>query len=302
MQQPSPSGSRYYVTFKDDFSGYRAIYFLKLKSDVFDSFKLFVCKLKSETNHNIRTLRSDGGGEFLSTEFVNWLTEKCIRHETTVAHTPQQNGVIERDHRTTGEAERSAMLNMKNIPQELWAESYNCAVYTLNRTLSSTISATPYELWFGRKPKLDHLRIFGCEAYTHIPACDRRKLDPKSIKCIFVGYCDNTKAYRLWDAVSRRIKISRDVLFNENTQSTHPDSTISPERDETPPTVVPPRRSEREPQPKRLWAELATEESSTNSSTEETKEPTNFSISHLRSRLSEMESRHGRRISILDGE
>ena len=156
MQQPSPSGSRYYVTFKDDFSGYRAIYFLKLKSDVFDCFKLFVCKLKSETNHNIRTLRSDGGGEFLSTEFVNWLTEKCIRHETTVAHTPQQNGVIERDHRTTGEAERSSILNMKNIPQELWAESYNCAVYTLNRTLSSTISATPYELWFGRKPKLDH--------------------------------------------------------------------------------------------------------------------------------------------------
>ena len=114
----------------------------------------------------------------------------------------------------------------------------------------------------------------------HIPACDRRKLDPKSIKCIFVGYCDTTKAYRLWDAASRRIKISRDFLFNETTQSTHPDSTISPERDETsvmiPPTVVPPRRSGREPQPKRLWAELATEESSTNSSTEEIKEPTNF--------------------------
>jgi hypothetical protein len=165
-----------------------------------------VCKLKSETNHNIRTLRSDAGGEFLSTEFVKWLTEKCIHHETTVAHTPQQNGVIERDHRTTGEAERSAMLNMRNIPQELWAESYSCAVDTLNRTLSSTISATPYELWFGRKPKIDHLRIFGCEAYAHIPACDRRKLDPKSIKCIFVGYCDTTKAYRLWDAASRRIK------------------------------------------------------------------------------------------------
>jgi transposase InsO family protein len=117
-----------------------------------------VCKLKSETNHNIRTLRSDAGGEFLSTEFVKWLTEKCIHHETTVAHTPQQNGVIERDHRTTGEAEQSAMLNMRNIPQE---------------------------------------------AYMHIPAC---KLNPKSIKCIFVGYCDTTKAYRLWDAASRRIK------------------------------------------------------------------------------------------------
>ena len=128
MQRSSPNGFRYYVTFKDYFLGYRAIYFLKSKSDVFDRFKLFICKLKSETNHNIRTLRSDGGGDFLSTEFVNWLTEKCIRHETIVGHTPQQNGVIERDHRTTGEAERSAMLNMKNLPKELWAESYNCAV------------------------------------------------------------------------------------------------------------------------------------------------------------------------------
>ena len=121
----------------------------------------------------------------------------------------------------------------------------------------------PYELRFRRKPKLDHLRIFGCEAYMRIPACDRRKLDPKSIKCTFVGYCDTTKAYRLWDAVSRRIKISRDVLFNETIQSSHPDSTISPERDETsvvtPPTVLPPRHSVRELQPNRLWAKMATE-------------------------------------------
>jgi hypothetical protein len=90
MQQPSPNGSRYYVTFKDDFSGYRAIYILKSKSDVFDRFKLFVCKVKSETNHNIRTLRSDGGGEFLSTEFANWLIAKmhssrdnCSSHPAT---------------------------------------------------------------------------------------------------------------------------------------------------------------------------------------------------------------------------
>lgn len=100
--------------------------------------------MKSETDHNIHTLRSDGGGEFISTEFVNWLTEKCIRHETTVAHTPQQNGVKERDHRTIGEAERSAMLHIKNILQELWVESYNFAVYTLNRTLSSSISVTHF--------------------------------------------------------------------------------------------------------------------------------------------------------------
>ena len=76
---------------------------------------------RDESQHSHNAFRR--GGEFLSTELVNWLTEKCIRYETTAAHTPQQNGVIERDHRTTGEAARSAMLNMKNIPQELWAET-----------------------------------------------------------------------------------------------------------------------------------------------------------------------------------
>lgn len=262
MLPPSPSGSRYYVEFKDDFLGYPAIFFLKLKSEAFDRFELFVCKMKSETNHDIYTLSSDGGGEFLSTEFVNWLNEKCIRH-TTVAHVPQQNQVVERDHRTIEEAEWSAMLHMKNIPQELWTESYNCAVYTLNRTSFSSISATPYELWFERKSKLDHLRIFGCEAYMHIPDCKWRKLDPKSIKCIFVGYCDTMKAYRLWNATNRRIKYSR-CLFNEIIQPTNPDSINSPELDDTsilvPPIAVPPRRSSGEPQPKRLWAELANDD------------------------------------------
>jgi hypothetical protein len=81
--------------------------------------------------------------------------------------------------------------------------------------------------------------------------------------------------------MSRRIKISRDVLFNATIQLTHPDLTISPEREETsvmaPPIVLPPRHSSREPQPKRLWGELATEESSiANLSTKEIKEPTNF--------------------------
>ena len=104
---------------------------------------------------------------------------------------------------------------MNNIPLELWVESYNCANYKNNRTLSSSTSATPFELWFGLKPNLSHFRIFGCEVYMHVLDCDRHKLEPKSIKGLFVGYCENTKAYRLWDPVARILEISRDVIFNE---------------------------------------------------------------------------------------
>jgi transposase InsO family protein len=100
MEPPSPGGARYYVSFKDDLSGYCVIYFLRFKSEVFDRFKHFVCKIESETNQSVRTLRSDGGGEFISKEFSEWLTEKSIRHEISAAHTPQHNGVSERGHRT----------------------------------------------------------------------------------------------------------------------------------------------------------------------------------------------------------
>jgi hypothetical protein len=270
MEPPSPGGARYYVSFKDDLSGYCVIYFLRLKSEVFDRFKLFVCKIESETNQSVRTLRSDGGGEFISKEFSEWLTEKSIRHEIRASHTPKHNGVSERGHRTIGEAERSSM-HMNNIPLELWAESYNCANYTLNRTLSSNASVTPFELWFGRKPNLRHLRIFGCEAYMHVPDCDRHKLEPKSLKCLFVGYCENTKAYRLWDPASRRLKISRDVIFNESPAhdvSTHHDSLKSSHpadecrnlSDQT--KTAAPRHSSRIPQPKKLWAEFASTDES----------------------------------------
>lgn len=144
MQQASPSGSRYYVTFKDDFSGYRAIYFMKLKSEVFTCFQLFICKIRSETKALVRTQRSDGGGEFTSCEFETRVIKKAIRLETSPAHTPQLNSVSERDHRTIGEAERSS-LHMKNVPLEIWAESYSYATYTLNRTLSRTSAITPYK-------------------------------------------------------------------------------------------------------------------------------------------------------------
>ena len=78
MQVESPSGLKYYVTFKDYYSGYRAIYFLKTKSEEFEKFKLFICKIRSETKPLVRTLRSDGGGEFTSSEFETWMTRRIF--------------------------------------------------------------------------------------------------------------------------------------------------------------------------------------------------------------------------------
>ena len=74
---------------------------------------------------------------------------------------------------------------------------------------------TPFERWYERKPDVSHLRVFGCVAYTHVPDCSRQKLDKKADKLRFVGYCTNSKGYRLFDEKTRKLIKSRDVTFNE---------------------------------------------------------------------------------------
>src|SRR5690606_23480010 len=108
---------------------------------------------------------------------------------TTIEYCPQQNGVAERMNRILIEKARS-MLHDAKLPLYCWAEAVNTACYVKNRCPTRAVQdSTPYELWTGKTPDLSHLRIFGSIAYMHIPKEKRRKLDAKSKKCIFVGYC-----------------------------------------------------------------------------------------------------------------
>jgi transposase InsO family protein len=215
MSRPSPKGAKYFVIFKDDFSGYVFIYFIKLKSEVEALFRQLVQRILVETGQHVATLRSDNGGEYFSNKFEEWLKENGIKHESSAPKTPEQNGVSERSNRTIVEPARS-MLHAAGLPIELWAEASNTAVYIKNRVVSrSREGKTPYELWKGIKPNFSHLRVFGADAYVHVPKDERTKFDPKAIKCIHVGYCETQKAFRLWNPATRKVRISRDVLFNE---------------------------------------------------------------------------------------
>eukprot|EP00253_Pinus_taeda_P006681 PITA_06681 len=81
---------------------------------------------------------------------------------------------------------------------------------------SSTLEDnTPQELWTGKKPSLSHLRVFGCDAYVHVRKEKRTKLDSKFEKCMFIGYKDGLKCYKLWNPVTRKVVYSRDVVFRE---------------------------------------------------------------------------------------
>lgn len=210
---PSVQGMRYFVLFKDAATSFRYVYFLKNKSDVLECFKKYNAKIKTKLMHSVRVLHTDNGGEYKSKEFKEYLDNEGITHELTAPYTPEQNGRAEREIRTIVESARS-MLYARNVPLNLWAEAVNCAVYLLNRTSSSqTPNITPFELWHGMKANLEHVRTFGCEGYVHVPDQLRTKLDSKSRKLMLVGY-EHTN-YKMYDLETKRIIISRNVIFNE---------------------------------------------------------------------------------------
>ena len=93
------------------------------------------------------------------------------------------------------------MLLDAKLPHKFWAEAVSTAVYERNRCPTKAVEGmTPYEAWHGEKPKVEHLRVFGCAVYAHIPKDERGKFDSKARKCILLGYGQKTKGYRLFDA------------------------------------------------------------------------------------------------------
>ena len=77
------------------------------------------------------------------------------------------------------------------------------------------VDKTPHEVWSGRKPSIGHLRVFGCDTFMHVPKEKRRNIDNKAEKCIFFGYKDGVKGYKLWNPLTRKIVYNRDVVFRE---------------------------------------------------------------------------------------
>ena len=108
------------------------------------------------------------------------------------------------------------MLNEKKMHDYFWTEAIATAVYIMNRTPTTAVHGmTPEEKYTGRKPDISHLKVFGCIAYVYIPDERRTKLDPKAKKCIFIGYSLQQKGYRCYNPSTRRMQVSRDVVFDE---------------------------------------------------------------------------------------
>jgi len=153
----------------------------------------------NQFNHSANLFCSEGG----------------IKHFTTTPYSPQQNGVVERRNQTVIEMAR-CMLKSMNVPSEFWGEAVCTAVYILNRSPTKSLhSMTPFEAWHGKKAKVNHLRTFGCVAHVKLVGPGLKKLSDRSKKMVFIGYESGTKGYRFFDPTTKRLVVSRDVVFDE---------------------------------------------------------------------------------------
>jgi len=148
----------------------------------------------------------------LSHEFGNHLKSCGIVPQLTPAGTPQRNGVAERRNRTLLDSVRS-MMSHTDLPVSFWGYALETAAHILNRAPSKSVKTTPFEEWHGTKPKLSHLKIWGCEAYVRKLQPD--KLESKADKCIFVGYPKETCGYTFYNKSDSKTFVAKTGHFLE---------------------------------------------------------------------------------------
>lgn len=211
----SKAGSLYFVTFIDDYSRKVWVYFMRHKSEVFNKFRVWKAEVENQTGKRIKCLRTDNGKEYKYGPFLKLCEKYGIQRHWTVRKTPQQNGVAERMNRTIAERARCIRLNA-GLPKNFWAEAVSMAVFIVNRSPSTALgNKVAQEVWTEKEVDYSRMKIFGCPAYVHVPGDERSKLDAKSKQCIFLGYEKGVKGYKLWDSQSKKVVISRDVVFDE---------------------------------------------------------------------------------------
>jgi transposase InsO family protein len=210
----SLDGEKYFITFSDDSTRFKFTYLLREKSEAFSIFKQLKARIEKRTGMQIKILFGDNAAEYLSNEFQAFLAQEGITWQSTVPNSSEQNGISERGHLTIMNSARSMLLHAR-LPKQFWGPAVLTATHILNLCPHPRMpETTPHELLWGSKPDVSYLKVFGCDAFglSHV----RTKLDPTSQKYIFLGYASHQKGYVLYDPVSARLSVHRDVQFHES--------------------------------------------------------------------------------------
>jgi hypothetical protein len=153
--------------------------------------------IKTQSTQRIRILCFDNAKEYTSSSFASYLSNKGIIHQTSCAHTPQQNGVAKCKNRHLLDVARSLLFHM-HVPKYFGSDVVLTTCYLINRMPSSILAgASPHSLLYTSSPPFaSPLKVFGCVCYVHNLGPGYDKLDPRSTKCVFLGYSTTQEGYR----------------------------------------------------------------------------------------------------------
>nr|GFA54857.1 hypothetical protein [Tanacetum cinerariifolium] len=215
MRVASINGKRYVLVIVDDYSRYTWTHFLRSKDETPEVLIDFLRLVQRGLQAQARVVRTDKGMKFLNQTLHAFFVAEGILHQTSVARTPEQNGVVERQNRILIEAART-MLRVAKVPLFFWTEVIATACFTQNRSLViPRHEKTPYHIINNRKPSVKFFHIFGSLCYIVRDDENLDKLKVKGDECIFVGYSTQSRAYRVFNKRTRVITESIHVNFNE---------------------------------------------------------------------------------------
>ena len=217
------NGEKYFISFIDDYSKIARIYCIKSKDEVFDSIVQFINEAENLTGKRLKILRCDNGKEYLNNRIYKFARDKGLRINNCPTYVHELNGIAEWYNRTVMDMARCLLAEAK-VHKRYWPEIVCTAAYLKNRILANTIERkTPFEIFFGRKPSVENLHLYGSKVFVRRLEQERvSKWDKKTDMGILLGYSEI--GYRvLLDgeiAVARHIEVietdTKYIVFEEN--------------------------------------------------------------------------------------
>lgn len=225
---PAHNGDRWITHFVCESTGWHKIYTYLSKTQLNDLIKQFITWVQTQFGIRPKKLFSDNERS-LGNTYINEMDFKGIEIFHSAPYIDEHKGFIERAGRTLIEMARSMRI-AANLPEKLWPQIFQTAVYLHNRRprkakvkekidgkeVDIWIWTTPYEKLYGKKPSLANLRVYGCRAYVRdkkIPLT--KKLDPRAWVGYLVGYTASN-IWEIWNPLKGTITNERDVTFNED--------------------------------------------------------------------------------------
>ncbi|MBW0535221.1 hypothetical protein O181_074936 [Austropuccinia psidii MF-1] len=169
--------------------------------------------MENHHDRKIKTITTDGGGEFLNKRFKELANKQGFKHNFAPQYTPEHNGIAERSNRTILDKARFLLLGSK-LPHQYWAEAINTATYLSNILLTpSRNNFSPYYMWTKKSPKIKNVRKFGCKVIFSVPKQKRAwKLAPVGEVGILLGF-SNESSYCILKLKDSKVYNSSQFVF-----------------------------------------------------------------------------------------